>query len=88
MGSGCPKCTNAQETLCELLDSDITPDRAEAIRAVIAQCPECFSRYENEVAARLLVQSCCGGAHAPDALRERIITSITRVSVTEVRYRR
>lgn len=88
MGSGCPKCTDAQRSLCELLDADITPQRAAEIRAMIAQCPDCFSRYENEVAARLIVQSCCGGAQAPDTLRQRIVTSITRVSVTEMRYRR
>ncbi|QPK84242.1 mycothiol system anti-sigma-R factor [Corynebacterium qintianiae] len=74
--------------LCELLDSDTNPARAAEIRGLISDCPECFSRYEDELAARLLVQKCCGGAQAPDTLRQRIIASITTVSVTEIRYRR
>ncbi|EEI15844.1 putative mycothiol system anti-sigma-R factor [Corynebacterium lipophiloflavum DSM 44291] len=74
--------------LCELLDSETTAARAAEIRDFIQSCPECFSRYENELAARTIVQKCCGASHAPDHLRQRIIASITTVSVTQVHYRR
>lgn len=84
----CGSCAGAHELLRELLDSDTSAERAGEIRRVIAQCPECFSRYENETAARLLVRTCCGGARAPEDLRRRITASVTTVSVTQVRYRR
>ncbi|SDM14504.1 mycothiol system anti-sigma-R factor [Corynebacterium mycetoides] len=87
MGTDCNKCADAHRMLCELLDSGTTPQRAAEIREAIAACPECFSRYENELAARTIVQDCCGSAHAPDRLRDSIIASITTVSVSEVRYR-
>ncbi|WP_291314646.1 mycothiol system anti-sigma-R factor [Corynebacterium sp. UBA2622] len=78
-------CREATTLLCELLDGDTTPERAAEIRERLAACPECFSHLQSELAVRGLVRDCCGKVHAPEPLRERIITSITTVSVT--RYR-
>ena len=87
MSTDCPKCENAHRMLCELLDSETSAERAAEIRDFIQSCPECFSRYENELAARTIVQKCCGDSHAPDHLRQRIIASLTTVSITQIHYR-
>ncbi|OEX99010.1 hypothetical protein [Corynebacterium sp. Marseille-P4321] len=73
--------------LCELFDPDTTEERRETIRNTVANCPECAQRAESELEVRAMVRDCCGHARAPEPLRERIITSITRISYTEIRYR-
>ncbi len=89
MGAECDHSTNCREAtslLCELLDGDTSPERAADIRARLAACPECFSHLQSELAVRGLVRECCGEVQAPEPLRERIITSITTVSVTRYRF--
>ncbi|WKD57049.1 Anti-sigma factor RsrA [Corynebacterium capitovis DSM 44611] len=86
---GCPDCHDAQELMCELLDSHTSPERAAEIRAVIAACPACFERFRSEQEVRGIVRRCCGEAQAPEPLRQRIIasiTTVTRVTLTELRY--
>jgi len=80
-------CGGAEALLHELFDPETTAQRAREIRAEIARCPECFTQLESEQAVRGIVRDCCGKAKAPEPLRERIITSITTVSYTQVRYR-
>lgn len=79
-------CERVYLMLCELFDPDIASARAREIRSQIAACPECVAHLRSEETVRGLVKDCCGGAHAPRPLRERIITSITQISYTEVRY--
>ncbi|MCP1387954.1 mycothiol system anti-sigma-R factor [Corynebacterium sp. TA-R-1] len=92
MGAGDCTCGNRGEhsthqLLCELFDSDTSPARAAEIRAELGACPHCMSKLKSEQDVRGLVRDCCGEAHAPEPLRQRIITSITTVSYTEIRYR-
>lgn len=91
MSAGDCKCQaggsrDPQELLCELFDAETTPARAAAIRRELATCPECQRRFESEQAVRVLVRDCCGRAQAPQPLRERIVTSLTSVTYTEIRY--
>ena len=79
--------TGREEThrlLCEMFSPDTDPARRAEIRSLLADCPECAQRVESERAVREMVRSCCGGARAPEPLRQRIITTI---SYTEIRYR-
>lgn len=80
-----PSCQEARALLRELLDDETTPERAAAINERLNSCPECFNQLQAEVAVRSLVRSCCGQAQAPEPLRQKIMTTITTVSVT--RYR-
>lgn len=80
-------CEGANELLYELFDTETSEERAREIRAEIARCPECFARAESEQAVRRIVRTCCGEVTAPEPLRQRIITSITSISYTQVRYR-
>ena len=86
---GCGDCSDARlnALLCELFDPSTSSTRATEIRSEIASCPDCFSRLESEQAVRGRLRECCGHAQAPEPLRQRIITSITTVRYTEVRYR-
>lgn len=86
-GSGNRGEHNVHELLCELFDPGTSPARAEQIRRDIAACPICRRQLESEQTVRSLVRDCCGQQRAPEPLRQRIITSITSVTYTEVRYR-
>ena len=79
-------CTEVHALLCELFDPSTSPERVEAIRVQVQDCPHCFGRLESDEAVRNMVRSCCGQAHAPEPLRERIIASIASVTYTEIRY--
>ncbi|QYH20139.1 mycothiol system anti-sigma-R factor [Corynebacterium aquatimens] len=92
MGAGECTCGNGkshttQDLLCELFDPETSAERATEVRSTLAGCPHCVSRLESEQAVRHLVRDCCGNAHAPEPLRQRIIASITSVTYTEIRFR-
>ncbi|GEM_PF-741770 len=76
-----------QRLLCELFDPATSQQRREEIRGTLSGCPHCRDRIESERAVRAIVRDCCRPASAPEPLRQRIITSITYSSYTEVRYR-
>ena len=86
---GCGDCDDSRVNalLCELFDPSVTRARAAEIHEEIAGCPNCSSRLESERAVRGRLRECCGHARAPEPLRQRIITTITTVRYTEVRYR-
>ncbi len=84
-GKNCGACTSAQvqSLFCELLDPGTSPQRANDIRAHIAECDECQDRLEREELVRQLLSKCCSHDHAPQQLRQRISVEITRM---EIRY--
>lgn len=75
-----------QRLLCELFDPATSKPRRDEIRATLSACPHCQDRIESERAVRAMVRDCCRPASAPEPLRQRIITSITYTSYTEIRY--
>ncbi|SDS37595.1 mycothiol system anti-sigma-R factor [Corynebacterium timonense] len=82
-----PSCHEARELLLELLDGNPTAARANEIRHALSACPECWGHLTAELEVRGLVRECCGQVHAPEQLRQRIITSLTTTTVSVTRYR-
>ncbi|WP_342319180.1 mycothiol system anti-sigma-R factor [Corynebacterium mayonis] len=76
------ECDEARALLCELFDATTHPARVQEIKQQLSACPHCLSHLRDELEVRGLVRRCCGEAHAPEPLRQRIITSITTISVT------
>jgi mycothiol system anti-sigma-R factor len=54
------------------LDLECSDDRRAAIQHHLDECTACLREYGIEQEVRALVQRCCGGDRAPDALRERL----------------
>ncbi|MEX3505049.1 mycothiol system anti-sigma-R factor [Corynebacterium sp. LK2510] len=81
-------CEEARQLLRELLDDNPTPERATTITQKLSACPQCDAMLKAELEIRGLVRRCCGEAHAPEPLRERIMTSITTVTVTQFHIER
>ena len=59
-----------------LLDAE-----ADEIRQHLLACEPCLDRYDVEEALRLLIRRCCSGQSAPEGLRLRIRTTITRTVI-------
>lgn len=72
-------CQQALERVYEFLDQEITEEQADEIRMHLAACEPCFDEVETRVALKALIKRCCSGERAPDALRLRIVTEVTRM---------
>lgn len=68
-----------QDLLCTLLDGDITAERADEIRARIAECARCSDRLASELEVRDLVRTCCQSENAPETLHERITSELRTI---------
>ena len=61
----------------EFLDNEIDTANGDAIRQHLAECEPCLDRFDVEQAVKAVVRRCCGGEHAPEHLRTRIVTQLT-----------
>lgn len=91
-------CGDPHETPCsEVLDAvylyldDEDPDREhyDKIRIHLDECSPCLRQYGLEQAVKALVARSCGGDHAPDDLRTRVLSRIqqVRVEIEHVEFR-
>lgn len=74
-------CGHILERLYEFHDHELTEAEAEEIRQHLLACEPCLDRYDVEQALRMLIRRCCSGASAPDSLRLRIRTTITKTVI-------
>ena len=59
-----------------------TTASGDAIREHLAACEPCLDRFDVEQAVKAVVRRCCGGEHAPERLRTRIVTQLTVIRRT------
>ena len=77
-------CEHVLQRLYEFHDHALTEAEADEIREHLLACDPCLDRYDVEQALRLLIRRCCAAQAAPETLRMRIRTTVTRtVIVTE-----
>ncbi|MCA0252223.1 MAG: mycothiol system anti-sigma-R factor [Actinobacteria bacterium] len=77
-------CEHILEQLYQFHDHELTEAEATEIREHLMACEPCLDRYDVEQALRLLIRRCCAAQAAPETLRMRIRTTVTRtVIVTE-----
>lgn len=74
-------CDRALQRLYEFHDHALTEAEADEIREHLLACDPCLDRYGVEQALRLLIRRCCSGQSAPEGLRLRIRTTITRTAI-------
>jgi mycothiol system anti-sigma-R factor len=82
-----PRCSDTLEHLDELIDAAMTPERYQQLQVHLEECPPCLEQFVLYQDLRWRVADACttGGQHAPEHLRERIISQITHVRVTSFR---
>ena len=74
-------CDHILKRLYAFHDQELTEAEANEIREHLLACEPCLDRYDVEQALRMLIRRCCSGQSAPESLRLRIRTTITRTVI-------
>ena len=71
------------------LDGEQDADHREKVRIHLDECAPCLRQYGLEKVVKEMVAKHCGGDHAPDELRSRVLTRIqqVRVEIEHVEFR-
>ena len=75
------ECRLVAEQIHAFLDGELDEVRADRLRLHIDVCEECLAEADFIDALKRLVRRSCSQSAAPAALRARIITHITTVSL-------
>ena|ERR687890_1352970 len=80
-GDGKGECEHALEHLYEYLDSEMTPEDEQRMRAHVAHCSPCLAELSVEELVKRLVRRSCA-ERAPETLRVRIREQLTVMTTT------
>jgi mycothiol system anti-sigma-R factor len=86
MSGGDPHDTDCREVLEQLwllLDNECGHERRELLQRHLDDCGPCLERYGLEEHLKALLARKCGGDHAPDALRHRLLQSIREIMMCQ-----
>lgn len=76
-----PGCRDTLDQLYEYLDGELDAGHLAGVKEHLAHCNSCLQQYGFEQEVRTMVaRSCC--CHAPEQLRQRIITRITEIRLS------
>ena len=78
-------CADVARLLHAFLDHELTDADEHGLRLHIDACEQCLDEVDIVAALKTIVRRSCGQAHAPDSLRLRIVSQITRVEYRVVR---
>lgn len=76
MSCGDPHETDCRDVLAEVylyLDLECAADRRDLIRSHLDECSPCLREYGIEQEVKALIARCCGGEHAPNELKQRLM---------------
>ena len=73
-------CAQAIEVIDAWIDGELTAAQAEILCRHLDICPPCKSHSEIEVLVKDKIAQCCA-VETPPAVRERIIFSMTSISI-------
>lgn len=74
-------CSQIVLRVFEYIDKETTPDDTALIRSHLDGCAHCLDEYERDVLLKAIVRRSCAGQSAPGALRTRILSRLTMVTV-------
>ena len=84
MSCGNPHDTDCREVIEKVyvyLDGEAQVHDRAKIRQHLEECGPCLRQYGLEQEIKALVGRCCGGDHAPQGLRDRVIVRLREVRV-------
>lgn len=76
-------CRQVLEEVYLYLDGEVSGPERAAIKQHLDECGPCLQRYGIEQEVKALVARCHAREQAPGHLRERVLTTLRRVTVTE-----
>lgn len=79
----CGACSSQEvrALLCELFDPQLSAQRAEQIRARMAECVGCSQQLADEELVREILRNCARSQPAPEQLRQRISVRIRSTTI-------
>jgi mycothiol system anti-sigma-R factor len=66
-----------------LLDHECSPERRRKLEQHLEECHPCLVQYGLEEHLKELLARKCGGDHAPDRLKERLLASIRQAVIDQ-----
>ncbi|MGZ4613562.1 MAG: mycothiol system anti-sigma-R factor [Kineosporiaceae bacterium] len=85
MSCGNPHVTPCSEVLDRMytyLDGELGEPDLHLVREHLEECAPCMSQHDVDLVVKKLLRRSCGGDHAPEELRERIVLQITQLART------
>jgi mycothiol system anti-sigma-R factor len=72
-------CSEILQQVYVFLDNELEDASIDEIRQHLEECAPCLDQYDLERCVKKLVHRSCGGEHAPDSLRMKILLRISEV---------
>jgi mycothiol system anti-sigma-R factor len=72
-------CSEILQRVYVFIDDELESASVEEIQVHLDECGPCLDQFDLERSVKKLVHRSCGGEHAPEGLRERILMRITQV---------
>ena len=77
------RCRDVLEEVYLYLDGEASPAERRMIAAHLDECGPCLRKYGIEQEVKALVARSCGKEDTPTALRERVLTTLRSVTMSE-----
>jgi mycothiol system anti-sigma-R factor len=75
-------CEEVLDQVFEYLHGELDDDSIALVRTHLDECSPCLREFGLEDAVRKLLAKSCGCTHAPENLRQQVLTRITQVRVS------
>lgn len=72
-------CSSVLDRIYEYIDHEMGDDDCATIQQHLDECAPCLAEYGLEQTVKALVQRSCGCDHAPEQLRDKILSKIRQV---------
>ena len=72
-------CSEILQQVYVFIDNELEDASTDEIRHHLEECAPCLDQYDLERCVKELVHRSCGGEHAPDSLRKKILLRISEV---------
>jgi mycothiol system anti-sigma-R factor len=77
------QCRDVLEEVYLYLDGEVTPEERVAIRLHLDDCGPCLRKFGIEQEVKALVARCCGQEQTPSHLRERVLSTLRSVVISD-----
>lgn len=70
------ECDRVMTKVFDLLDGELTPEKARELRSHITSCPDCFTSTDFEQRFKAALQSARGIMHCPEGLKNKLMSAL------------
>jgi anti-sigma factor (TIGR02949 family) len=70
------ECDRVMTKVFDLLDGELTPEKARELRSHITSCPDCFTSADFEQRFKAALHAARGMMNCPDGLRNKLMSAL------------